>query len=146
MTSGDVAFMAMAASPIGGLLIAIPYAAFELGYPMGLILALGIPLAYLQVLVVDRLWTVLGRWARWQRLMERLRSPRIERVLAARGGFWVTLLSTPLVGPWVVMAFMRYAHVPHRKVALPIFLGLCVAAGTIAAICLLAPEVVGHGR
>ena len=143
MTSGDVAFIALAMSPIGGLVLAIPYAAFELGYPMGVTLALGIPLAYLQVFAVDLLWSALCRWPRWQRLMARLRSARIERVLAARGGFWITFGSTPLVGPWVVMAFMRYAQVPHRRVALPIFLGICLAASVIATLCLAAPEVFG---
>ena len=134
-----MAFVALALSPIGGLLVAIPYGIFVREYPIGLVLALGIPLAYVQVFAVDWLWTGLSRWPRWQRLMARLRSPRVERLMAARGGFWITLGATPLVGPWLVMAFMRYAQVPHRKVALPILLGLSLAATTIAALCAWAP-------
>jgi hypothetical protein len=38
------------------------------------------------------------------------------------------------------MAFMRYAHVPQRHVALPILLGLTCVAVAIAVACVVVPE------
>lgn len=80
------------------------------------------------------------RFGWWQRLLERRRSPRIERLTASGGAFWPIVALTPLVGPWAIMAFMRYAHVKQRHVALPILLGLTWIAMLIAVACLVVPE------
>jgi len=139
MDSGDLAFVLLAINPIGGLLVAIPLALLRLNYPLWLAVAGGVPLAYVQVVVVDFGWDVLCRWGWWNRLLERQRSPRIERLMASRGAFWPITVVTPLVGPWVVMAFMGYARVPQRHVAAPILLALTVVAIAVGALCLWVP-------
>ena len=75
---------------------------------------------------------------------ERRRSPRVERLVAARGGFWLTLVLAPLIGPWLVMAFMRYAQVPQRRVALPILLGILGSASFVALACVFFPKLLGR--
>ncbi len=139
--AGDYAFVTLAINPIGGLLVAIPFAVLKLGYPAWIAVVAGTPLAYVQVLVVDLGWTWLARIPGWHRFLERRRSPRVERLVAAQGGFWLTVLLAPLIGPWVVMAFMRYAHVPQRRVALPILLGISVGATAIGLACAFAPDL-----
>jgi hypothetical protein len=141
MGGGDVAFAALAVNPIGGLLVAIPFAIFKLGYPAWVSIAAGVPLAYVQVLVVDGAWSTLARIEAWHRFLERQRSPRVERLLASRRRFWATFLLSPMIGPWLVMAFMRYAKVPHRSVALPLLLGLLASATVIATLCTFAPRL-----
>jgi hypothetical protein len=142
LTPGDLAFASLAINPVGGLLVAIPFAMFKLNYPAWLAVSVGAPLAYVQVLAVDLLWSSLDRTALWRRLLERRRSRRVEALLASRGGFWVTFVASPLLGPWVVMAFMRYARVPQRRVALPILLSLFFSSALLAAGCALVPELV----
>jgi hypothetical protein len=132
MSSGDLTFALLAANPVGGLLVAVPYGMLRLHYPIWLTLVLGTPLAYLQVLAIDALWTLLARIPRWQRFLERRRSPRIERLVASGGGFWITFCATPFVGPWLVMSFMRWAGVPQRRVALPILMALLATAAALA--------------
>lgn len=139
MDRGDVAFVLLAINPVGGLLVAIPLALLQLGYPLWLAVVTGVPLAYVQVLAVDLGWSVLSRWTWWSRLLERRRSPRIERLMASGGAFWPIALVTPFVGPWAVMAFMRYARVPQRHVAAPILLALTLVALAVGAICLWVP-------
>ncbi len=139
--SGAYVFATLAVNPVGGLVVAIPYAVLRLGYPAWLTVIAGVPLAYVQVIAVDLGWTWLGRIASWHRFLERRRSPRVERLIAARGGFWITLICTPLIGPWLVMAFMRYAQVPQRRVALPILLGLGLSATVTALLCVFVPRV-----
>jgi hypothetical protein len=73
---------------------------------------------------VDLLWLTLSHWPWWQRLIERRRTPRLERMAASPHAFWIILLFAPFAGPWLVMAVMRYAHVPHRRIALPMALSL----------------------
>jgi len=144
MSPGDLAFVTLSINPIGGILVSIPFAVFKLGYPAWLAALAGVPLAYVQVIAVDLGWTLLARIPAWHRFLERRRSPRVEKLLAARGGFWVTFVAAPLIGPWLVMAFMRYAQVPQRRVAVPILLGIgCVAMG-IAGACVWAPRLVGR--
>jgi hypothetical protein len=99
---------------------------------MWLATAAGAPLAYLQVVVVDVAWSVLARIPGWQRFIERRRSPRIRRVVASRGAFWITFFATPLDAPWLVMAFMRHALVEQRRVALPILASLACTAAALA--------------
>jgi hypothetical protein len=141
MHSTDLAFALLAANPFGGLLVAIPFAVLRLRYPMWLAIVVGAPLAYLQVAVVDVAWSWLARIPGWQRFLDRRRSPRVERLVTSRGGFWVTFLATPFLGPWLVMAFMRYAHVGQRRVALPILASLACTAAALALVCALAPRV-----
>jgi hypothetical protein len=141
MSPGDVAFVALAANPFGGLLVAIPFAVLKLSYPPWLAVAAGVPLAYLQVVVIDGGWSLLARWPWWGRALERRRSARVERLLAARGAFWTTFVASPLVGPWLVMAFMRYAQVPQRRVALPILLAQACTAGAVSLVCVVMPRV-----
>ena len=140
MNGGDLAFITLAINPVGGLLLAIPFALLELRYPVWRAMALGIPLAYLQVIAVDLCWDLLIQLPWWRRLLERRRSPRLERLVEARGAFWSTVVAAPLVGPWVLMAFMRYAQVPQRRVALAILLGLSWNASAVAALCVYAPR------
>ena len=140
MNGGDVAFALLALNPFGGLLLAIPFAILRLHYSAPLALGLGIPLAYVQVVVVDLGWTHLDRVQLWRRLLERRRSARVERLMASGGAFFTTLVLAPILGPWLVMAFMRYARVPQRRVALPILLGLGWMSVLVAAGCLLVPR------
>ncbi len=134
MFSGALTFALLAANPVGGLLVAVPYGMLRLHYPIWLTLVAGTPLAYLQVLAIDGSWTLLARIPAWQRFLERRRSPRIERLVASGGAFWITFGATPFVGPWLVMSFMRWAHVPQRRVALPILLALFCTAAVVAVV------------
>jgi hypothetical protein len=136
-----LAFIVLAANPFGGLLVAIPFAIFTLLWPAWLVVLTGVPLAYLQVVVVDVGWESLARIGGWQRFLERRRSPRVERLVASGGGFWITFFATPLIGPWLVMAFMRYAQVRQRRVALPIVLALSCSAVVIASLCVMVPQL-----
>jgi hypothetical protein len=138
--AGDLAFATLAANPIGGLLIAIPFAVLKLHYPGWLAILVGVPLAYLQVVAVDLAWSLLIRAAWWKNMLERRRSPRVERLVASRGGFWITFVLSPLIGPWVVMAFMRYAQVPQRRVALPIMLALACVGIALWTVCAILPS------
>lgn len=132
MSPGDLTFALLAANPVGGLLVAVPYGMLRLHYPIWLTLVAGTPLAYLQVVAIDASWTLLARIPMWQRFLDRRRSPRIERLVASGGGFWITFCATPFVGPWLVMSFMRWARVPQRRVALPILMALLATATAVA--------------
>jgi hypothetical protein len=141
---GFLAFAAMAINPIGGLLVALPFAILKLDYPPWFALLLGVPLAYVQVIAVDLAWSALTRTSWWNNWLERRRSPRIQRLVESEGGFWLTLVFAPLIGPWLVMAFMRYACVPQRRVALPILLGLSWSGGLIALASVFAPRLISR--
>jgi len=146
MRSTDLAFALLAANPLGGLLVAIPFAVLKLHYPGWLAIVAGAPLAYLQVAVVDAGWSLLDGVPGWRRLLERRRSPRVARLVDSRGAFWITFFATPILGPWLVMAFMRYAQVGQRRVALPILASLACTATAIAGACALVPHVFAAGR
>ncbi len=135
------AFAALAVNPIGGLLIAIPFALFKLHYPIWLVVLAGVPLAYLQVFIVDLVWDLLARAKWWSSFLQNRRNKTVERLVASRGGFWITFLATPVIGPWAVMAFMRYAQVPHRKIALPIALSLLAFAIGLSVLCQWVPRL-----
>jgi ABC-type Fe3+-siderophore transport system permease subunit len=126
-------------NPIGGLTVAIPLAVLKLRYPPWLVVATGVPLTYLQVVAVDLGWSSLERWAWFRGLVLRRRSARIEALAASGGAFWPTAILAPLVGAWLVMAVMRYARVPQRRVAAPILLGVTVVASALTALCVLVP-------
>jgi hypothetical protein len=139
MTALDWTYVFLAAEPLGGLLMAIPLGILKLDYPWWVTVLSGPPLAYLQVLAVDGLWSLLERWPWFVRTLERRRSARIERLLAGGAGFWATFAAAPLVGPWVVMAFLRYARIPQRRAALPILLAMLAVSLVVTAVCVLAP-------
>jgi len=143
MDGMDWAYVALAINPFGGLLIAVPFAVFQLDYSPWLILVSGPPLAYVQVVVTDLAGGILERWPWWKRMLEGKRSPRITRLLEGKGAFWSTFLAAPLVGPWVVMAFMRYAGVPQRRIALPILLSMLMITLLATAGCYLVPQWLG---
>jgi hypothetical protein len=136
-----LAFFLLAANPFGGLLVAIPFAILSLRWPAWLVVVASVPSAYLQVVLVDVGWSWLVRIAAWRRFVERRRSPRVERLVASGGGFWITFFATPLLGPWVVMAFMRYAQVRQRRVALPIALALLCSALVLVILCVVVPQL-----
>jgi hypothetical protein len=139
--SGQLAFALLAANPIGGLTVAIPFALLKLDFaPVPTVLA-GVPLAYLQVLVVDTFWTRLERLGWWRRLIEKSRGKWAERLVASRGAFLITFIATPIIGAWMVMALMRWAGVSQRRVAPAILSSLLVASSVIAALCVAVPAV-----
>lgn len=139
MGLGDLFYVAWAINPIGGLAVAIPFAVIKLRYPAWFVLLTGVPLAYVQVLVVDLGWTTLERWPRWRSLIERRRSERLERLAASGGAFIPTAILAPIIGPWLVMAVMRYARVPQRRVIAPILFGILVMAAATTALSVQIP-------
>lgn len=136
-----IGFVALAINPFGGLVFAIPYAKVVLHVSPWIAALIGWPLAYVQVLAVDVLWKTLSRWAWWQRLVERRRTPRLERMASSRYMFWLILFFAPFLGPWLVMAVMRWAHVPHRRIAVPMALSLGWNAMGIAFLSIYAPRL-----
>jgi hypothetical protein len=141
-----VTFVALSVNPVGGLAVSIPFGVLRMHYPGWLVVVLGVPLAYVQVLVVDFGWSTLGRMAWWRRLLERRRSARLERwLVTSRYTFFTTMLLAPLIGPWLVMAVMRYAQVPQRRVALPILLGITVMATLWVVGCTTLPALFRRG-
>ena len=136
---GDLFYVAQAINPIGGLAIAIPFAVIKLRYPPWFVMLTGVPLAYVQVLVVDFGWTTLNRLPVWRALIERRRSERLERLAASEGAFIPTAVLSPVIGPWLVMAVMRYARVPQRQVMAPILLAIFLFAAGATALSVYAP-------
>ena len=139
-------FLALALNPFGGLLLAIPYAQAVLHVSPWLAAVAGWPLAYVQVALVDVLWSWLSRIEWWRRLIERKRTPRLENMTSSPYMFWLILVFGPFLGPWLVMAVMRYANVPHRRVAVPMALGSGWNAMGIAFLCAYAPRVLTAWR
>jgi hypothetical protein len=133
--AGTLAYVFMAVNPVGGLLFAIPFAVLKLHLSPALAVVSGVPLAYVQVVAVDWGWDFLLRISWWRELLERRRSPLAERLLASKGSFWLTYVASPILGPWAVMAVMRYARVPQRRVALPIVLSLATFAAVVSVMC-----------
>jgi hypothetical protein len=133
--TGALAFALLAANPIGGLAVAIPFGVLTLDYPPWLTVAFGVPLAYLQVFVVDLGWSTLARWPWWQRVLAKSRGRWAKRLVDSRGAFWVTFAATPVLGPWLVMALMRWVGVPQRRVALALVTSLVAAATVMATAC-----------
>ncbi len=134
-------FVALAINPFGGLLFAIPYAKAVLGVSPWVAALVGWPLAYVQVLVVDVLWRTLHRIPWWGRLIERKRTPRLERMASSPYMFWMILAFGTFLGPWLVMAVMRYSNVPHRRVALPMALSIGWNAAVVAFLAVYAPKL-----
>jgi hypothetical protein len=134
-------FVALAVNPLGGLMVAIPYAKLVLGMSPWCAALLGWPLAYVQVLFVDVLWKTLSRIGWWQRLIARRRTPRLDRIVASRYMFWMIVAFGCFAGPWLVMAVMRYANVPHRRIVAPMALSLGWNAMGIAFLSVYAPRL-----
>jgi hypothetical protein len=139
--TGLVAFALLAVNPIGGLLGAIPFAVLKLDYPPWAAVAGGVPLCYLQVVFVDFGWSRLEQLGWWRRLIERSRGKWATRLVESRGSFWITYLATPFLGPWLVMALMRWAGIGQRVVAVPIILSLITSSTIIAGLCVLVPTL-----
>jgi hypothetical protein len=140
-----LSFMLLALSPVGGLFAAVPLGVLGFGYAAWAVAVACVPLGYAQVVVVDVAWSALERLPWWRRLLERSRRPVVLRLLAYCGRFWPTAVLVPLIGPWAVMGLMRAAGVPQRRVMAPILFSLAVLSGTLALLCVLAPEWVrGH--
>ena len=137
-------FIVLAVNPFGGLLFAIPYAQTVLNVSPFLAAALGLPLAYVQVLFIDLMWNTLCRIDGWKRFIERKRTPRLERMATSKSAFWMIVLFACFLGPWLVMAVMRYANVPHRRIAFPMALSLGWNASVIAILATWAPRLLPH--
>jgi hypothetical protein len=137
----DWGVVLLAVNPFGGILAAIPLGILGLGHPWWAWLVAGPFLAYVQVPVVDLAWDLLLRWPWWRRLLERRRSPRIERLMSSGFAFWPVFLASPLVGPWFVMAFLRYARQPQRRAALPMLLSMLAVSVVTVAACVWLPAL-----
>lgn len=141
MEPGHLYYALLSINPFGGMLIAIPFGMLYLKYPAWLLIATGVLLSYVQVLAVDLSWSLLERWPRWREIVEKRRSERLERLAASGGAFLPTAILAPIVGPWLVMAVMRYARVPQSRVAAPILTGLTGVAALITAASAYAPAL-----
>lgn len=139
--TGLIAFILLAVNPVGGLLAAIPFAVLKLDYPAWVTVVAGVPLCYVQVVVVDLGWTQLERWNWFRRFVEQRRGKWARRLIDSRGAFWVTYGATPFLGPWLVMALMRFAGVPHRHVAVAMILSLVTTSSVIAGLCVFVPTL-----
>lgn len=144
MSVAWLGFVVLALNPFGGLMVAIPYAQGVLHVSPWIAALVGVPLAYVQVLFVDVLWTTLCRWPRWEGFVKRRRTPRLERMASSTYMFWMVLAFGSVFGPWLVMAVMRYAKVPHQRIALPMALSIAWNAAAIAVVSLYAPRLLMH--
>jgi hypothetical protein len=144
MIAGWAGFVVLAVNPFGGLLFAIPYAAAVLHVSPWIAAGIGWPLAYVQVAVVDFLWSTLARWPWWARLIERKRTRRLERMASSPHMFWMVLVFGTLLGPWLVMAVMRYAKISQRRIALPMALSIGWNAAAIACASVYAPQLIAR--
>ena len=135
------AFLLVALSPVGGMVVAIPLGVLAFGFPPLVAAGLGVAAAWAQAALVDVAWSGLEHYGWWRRLLERQRRSSVVRCLTAPRAFWPTVLLTPLVGPWAVMGLMRYAGVTGRQVTPPILLGLALLAGGLCGACEWAPAL-----
>lgn len=141
MTTGDWFYVGQSINPIAGLLVSVPWAMLKMHYPLWLVLVSGPPLAYIQVIVADWSWSYLRRIRYVRNILEKQRSPRVEKLFASGGQFIAVFIATPLVGPWLVMLVMRYANVSQRQVMMPIMLALLFVSATLGILCLVVPRL-----
>jgi hypothetical protein len=141
MWGAYLGFVGLAVNPFGGLLFAVPYAKLVLGISPWIAAVVGVPLAYVQVVVVDLFFTTLLKFDWWHRLIQRRRTPRLERIVSSPHMFWLIALLGAFMGPWLVMAVMRYAQVPQRRIALPMLISLSWNAAAIALATIYAPRL-----
>ncbi len=125
-------------------MVAIPYATLVLHISPWLAAIVGWPLAYLQVLFVDFLWDTLCRIPWWERFVQKRRTPRLERMTSSTYMFWLVLAFGSFLGPWLVMAVMRYARVPQRRIAVPMALSIAWNAVGIALVSMYAPHLLAR--
>ena len=138
---GHLSFALLAANPVGGLLVAIPFAVLKLDYAPWVTVAVGVPLAYIQVVVIDLGWNQLERLGWWRRILEKSRGKWADKLVASHNTFWVTFAATPVLGPWLVMALMRWVGVPQRQIAVALVSSMITAATVIATLSAFVPSV-----
>jgi ABC-type molybdate transport system permease subunit len=76
------------------------------------------------------------------RVVTRRRTPRLERMASSTHMFWLVLAFGTVLGPWLVMAVMRYAKIPQRRIALPMALSIGWNAAAIACVVVYAPYLI----
>ena len=78
---------------------------------------------------------------RFVELVDKRRSPRLEQMLESRwASLWIAAIS-PWVGPWMVMAFSRFAQRGLKHVGLPLFAGLGYVGVLTGVLCDYAPDM-----
>ncbi|MDB4976919.1 MAG: hypothetical protein JWN48_5260 [Myxococcaceae bacterium] len=134
-------FVVACINPFGGMFVALPIAIFKLAWPPWFAVALSVPLAYVQVVVVDVLWERLAAWPWFRGVIEKRRSERLTNLLARDDAkLWLSIFGV-WFGPWLVTAFARFSGHTVGRVALPLLFGLTYVAIGTAAVCKLAPEL-----
>jgi hypothetical protein len=144
MWAAYAGFVLLSINPFGGLLFSIPYAQNVLHVSPWLAALAGWPLAYVQVALVDLFWDALSRLAWFERAVHKRRTPRLDRAASSKHMFWFILAFGAFCGPWLVMAVMRYANVPQRRIALPMALCLGWNAAAIALVAVHAPRLLAR--
>jgi hypothetical protein len=139
MDAGDWTYVGLAINPVGGLLVAIPWGVLERGYSWPVLLLSGPALGYVQVVLVDVAGAQLDRLRWWRGLLDR-RSAKVDRLLRSGGAFFPVFVLTPLLGPWFIMAAMRYAGVPQRRIAAPVLASLSVLTLLLVVACIAVPQ------
>jgi hypothetical protein len=142
MNAWQILFFALqSVNPIAGILASIPVAILSFKWHPLVVAGFAVPLCYTQVIAVDFFWNRLIAWKKFADFLEKKRNPQIEKLGASKGAFVSTAIISPLIGPWVVMGFMKYAGVPQRKVGLPILIGITWMTTLITALSALAPHL-----
>lgn len=136
-----IGFVLTAINPWGGMFVAIPIAIYTLDWPAWFACLLGIPLGYVQVIVVDRLWERSMRWPWWVQLLEKRRSERLTNWLARDDAKWWLAIFGVWFGPWLVTAFARFAGHPVGRVAMPLLFGISYLTVGTAIVCKIAPQL-----
>jgi hypothetical protein len=141
MSSYVVLFVIACINPFGGMFVAMPIALFKLEWPPWFACLVGIPLGYVQVLVVDLLWERLMAWPWWVQLIEKRRSDKLTDLLARDNAkLWLAIFGV-WAGPWLVMAVTRFSGHTRGRVALPLLFGITYVTIGVAAVCKLAPHL-----
>ncbi len=134
-----VLFLLACVNPFGGMFVAMPLGLFKLEWPVWLVCSIGIPLGYVQVIVVDLLWARLEAWPWWMAMIEKRRNPKLTALLARKDAtLWLAIFGV-WAGPWLVAALTRYSGLPVKRVALPLLFGISYLAVGTALVCTYAP-------
>jgi hypothetical protein len=141
MWSYVVLFVLACINPFGGMFVSMPIALYKLEWPPWFACALGIPLAYVQVVVVDVLWERLMAWPWWVRLIEKRKSEKLTDLLARDNAKIYLAIFGVWAGPWLVMAVARFAGHTRGRVALPLLFGITYVTIGVAAVYKLAPQL-----